>query len=476
MTFAVRCNRLLSSDWSRLPNLLFLGLTFILSRIPLLDLGFGLDADAWRVANTAFDLKHHSQYHASRFPGYPVPEFVNSLLIDHGWLATNSLTMLLTLISVFVFARILKILDYRNRGLLIITYAFLPILWINSANTMDYMWSLCFIMLTWFLILRKRWVVAGLMTGLATGSRLPALILVLPFLYLCYSEKQNIRNTMKYLFSAIIIAALSYTPLLLTYGLGFIRRYPTETGLLQIGYLAIKHFGLLSLTALVVLLVLSHRELHRVIARHDRHIIFALFAVLVGLVAFAAMPYHIEYVIPFIPFVLLLTYRVGKKPLLILFSVLALSHAFVTVVNVQHIGRGQICTSIFERGMIIRNVTARKQQQEFAQRLMEARIDDHSTVVIGSWLPILAYLDENVSSVRETKRMYDPNRPREGVRNFRRDISYRYLLTLHELQQLVKENCMLYYIEGIREFTIDVYGYDLADYQTTYLNISHLTP
>jgi hypothetical protein len=67
--------------------------------------------------------------------------------------------------------------------------------------------------------------------------------------------------------------------------------------------------------------------------------------------------------------------------------------------------------------------------------------------------------------------MYDPNQPREGVRNFDRAISYRYLLTLPELQQLIQEDNTIYYIDGIKEFTIEVYGYDLADYQTVYVKI-----
>jgi hypothetical protein len=460
-----------ASNWRRPLSLLILGSVFIFSRIPLLNLGFGLDADAWRIANTAFDLKHHLQYHASRFPGYPVPEFANALLINHGWLATNSLTMLLSLLSVFIYARILKILDHPNRGLLIITYAFLPVLWINSTNTMDYTWSLCFVIITWLFILKRQWMVAGLMMGLAIGSRLPVLLLLFPFSYLCYSEERNSKNTLRFLSTATITSILFYTPLLLTYGLGFIQRYPSETGLLQIGYLGIKQFGFLTLVALVVILSFSHRELRRAIADHDRHNMFVLFAILAGLISFAAMPYHIEYVIPFIPFVLQFTYRIGKRPLLMIFSILALSHGFVTTIKIQHMADGSIATSLFERGMIIRNITDRKQQLEFVRRMSGSRVDDHSTVIIGPWLPILAYQDKNVSSVRETKRMYDPNRPREGVQNFQRDISYRYLLTLDELQKLRKKNRMIYYIEGIREFTIDVYDYDLANYHATYLNL-----
>ena len=170
----------LETDLLKLPNLLFFIVIFVLSRIWLLDLGFGLDADAWRVANSAFDLRYHGIYHASRFPGYPLPEFFNAFIIGSGWLATNGLTMLLSLVSVIVFAQILKIYNCRMRGLLTMTYAFLPLLWINSTNTMDYTWSVTFIMLTWLLLLRKKAIIAGLMMGLAIGSRPQSIFIMIP--------------------------------------------------------------------------------------------------------------------------------------------------------------------------------------------------------------------------------------------------------------------------------------------------------
>ena len=52
-------------DLLKMPYLIFLIAIIIFSRVWLLDLGYGLDADAWRIANSAFDMRYHGIYHAS---------------------------------------------------------------------------------------------------------------------------------------------------------------------------------------------------------------------------------------------------------------------------------------------------------------------------------------------------------------------------------------------------------------------------
>ena len=81
MTWKMYKKSLLDLDWLEKPYVFILVFSFILSRIPLLNLGFGADADAWRIANSAFDLRYSHIYHTSRFPGYPLPEYVNSIVI-----------------------------------------------------------------------------------------------------------------------------------------------------------------------------------------------------------------------------------------------------------------------------------------------------------------------------------------------------------------------------------------------------------
>jgi hypothetical protein len=463
--------RTAGSIWHKPYNLLLLLLVFVISRLPLLNLGFGLDADAWRIAGSAFDIRNHLVYHASRFPGYPLPEFINALVINDGWLATNSLTMLLSLASVILFARILELLDFQNKMFIVVTYAFLPILWINSTNTMDYMWSLCFIMLTWYFLLQDKALIAGLMMGMAVGSRLQTLILVLPFLYLCYTHRGGLRNIVRFLLPMLTTIMILYAPLFLTYGLAFVRHYPSHTGLLQIGYMAVQQFGLPAIILLAITVILSVGEIYRAIKTRRRKNAFVIFSVIIAIISFAATPYHVEYVISFIPFMLILVYQTGKRPLLILISILLLSHAFVAIGRFKHLANNQVEVKIIDHGALITNFMARTQQLHFARTLSKAEIGDHSIVILGPQLPIIAYLDQNVSSVRSTKQMYDCNLPREGVRNFQRDIWYRYLLASNELAQLLERGYKIYYIDGVREYTMEVYGYDLADYSTTHLAI-----
>jgi hypothetical protein len=452
-------------------SLALIGLAFILSRLPLINIGFGLDADAWRIAGTAFDLRHHLSYHTSRFPGYPLPELVNSLIIDHGWLATNSLTMLISLATVIIFVHILRILDFPNKRLLIVTYAFLPILWINSTNTMDYMWSLCFILLTWLFILKRKWMVAGVMFGLAMGSRPHAVVLALPFIYLCHSISFSKKDTMKFVVAAIIVALLLFLPLFWTYGLKFFKRYPARTDLMQIGYMMIRHFGLPAIVMLVIGVSLSLRNLRSIVAQHNVADIFIASAVLFAIASFAAMPYHIEYMIIFMPFILMCVYRIFSRPLLIILSMLLISHAFVTIGSFKHLGNRQLKIRLTEQGAVFRNIEARKQQLTFAHNLERAHIDEHSVVVVGPYLPVVAYLNERTSSAEDTKKLYDPNQSQAWVKDFEHDITYHYMLTPEELRKLTQRSYKIYYIEGVRELTIQTYDYDLADHETTYLDL-----
>jgi hypothetical protein len=105
------------------------------------------------------------------------------------------------------------------------------------------------------------------------------------------------------------------------------------------------------------------------------------------------------------------------------------------------------------------------------KNLQRTDIDKHSMVIVGPYLPMIAYLDENVSSSDQAKRMYDPNQSRAGVENFKRDILYRYLLTPQELQSTLGRSYKIYYVEGVREMTMETYGYDLAEYETTFINL-----
>ncbi|UCD20343.1 MAG: hypothetical protein JSU64_04175 [candidate division WOR-3 bacterium] len=454
-----------------MPNLPWFILLFLCSHLPMLFLGFGLDPDAWRIANTAFDLRHHLVYHASRFPGYPVPEFLNALIIDFGYHATNSLTMLLSLLSALAFGRILREADNAEKGLLVLTYAFMPLVWINSTNTMDYMWSLSFIILTWLFITKERYVVAGLLLAMAAGSRAASAAFVIPFLYLIHSRGSARGPIARFVLTFLATSVFIYIPLLVTYGLSFIHRYPSHTGILQIGYQALKYCGLPSLILLAIILLAVVRNLNKVGAALDKVGIFSLLSITIVLVTFFLAPYQIEYLVPLVPFGLLLAQRLGRRFLFIILCCALMLHSFVNIGSIEYTDVGRVAIRALDAGAVIKNFAARRKQMAYARRLAKVELPKNSVAIVGTWLPIVAHLDERVSSSAKAKQMFDSNLPRADLWNFADTIHYRYLIDHDELRQLQQNGRLIFYIEGIRGFTRDIYGYDINEYGAILLDI-----
>src|SRR3990172_8705902 len=149
--------RLIELDFTSPIAFAVLGIFYFGSRIYWLDLGYGTDPDAWRVALTADYLWTDHKYWPSRLPGYPLHEFVIAGIayLRDSWVWANLSTVVISLVGVYLFAWLAKKLEVSNRGALVLAYSFAPLLWINSVMTMDYMWALTF-MLAAYLALMYR--------------------------------------------------------------------------------------------------------------------------------------------------------------------------------------------------------------------------------------------------------------------------------------------------------------------------------
>jgi len=97
-----------SFDFSRPAAFALLAIAYIASRAPFIDNGYGTKPDAWRIALSDYWLWDHHAFYPSRLPGYPVPEFGYATVIKGGWVATNSLTVAVSLLGVWFFARIVR--------------------------------------------------------------------------------------------------------------------------------------------------------------------------------------------------------------------------------------------------------------------------------------------------------------------------------------------------------------------------------
>jgi len=478
MSWKEHIKSLLDLDWTKSPHIFILILSFVIPRIFLLNLGFGADGDAWSSATAAFDLRYLHTYHTSRFPGYPLPEYVNSLIIDHGWIATNSMTMILSLISVIFFAKILKDLNVKNKGLMVLTYAFLPILWINSTNTMDYMWALTFIVITWFFILKKRYAFAGLMMGLAIGSRITSVILILPFLYLIWTENRKIKDIIYFGVATITVSSLLFLPLFLLYGLKFLTYYPEKHTKIELiinaGNYVTHCFGRAPALFGLITLLLSVKVLFRGIVEKDKDTLFLLSAIILICILFIKAPYQPGYLIPMIPFGLLLMNKICRKELIVILCILLLLNSFVSFPIMRTNNEGNLTVRAIDDGMIKRNIEERTEKMDYSQRVfdtIDTNLINHSVVILGCQFTRFSYLYEHDLQMKNKRIILTLDAHGRSLWNCEKDIWYKHLVPLDELQELQGRGYTIYYIKGVRDYTKMTYDYDLNDYNCVYLEV-----
>src|SRR5262245_57284411 len=255
--------RILNYDLTQPIAFAVLALAYVASRAPFINIGYGTDPDAWRVALSGYWLWDHHEFYPSRLPGYPVHEFASAAVIKGGWLATNSLTVLVSLIGLWFFGRIVQKLDLPNKAVIVVAYGFTPLIWINSMTTMDYMWSLTFVLGCYYFLIREDTGWAGLMLGFAGGCRLPSLIMLAPFIvYLWRDDRRDeIRDFVTW---SIFVPIVFYAPIMWKYGFQFLNFYDSDVGYLNVIRLLGKDtLGLFGSIAIIAAIAVSLPRLVR---------------------------------------------------------------------------------------------------------------------------------------------------------------------------------------------------------------------
>jgi len=145
----------------------FTVLTVLASRLPFLLPGYGFDPDAWGVAFISRQIATTGTYYVSRFPGYPVQEFFYSIIWKSGPLLMNGMTALLSGLATAFFALSMKKMEFAQPFFSALVFAFVPVVYVNSVTSIDYVWALCFVLGSLYCVLSDRPVFAGLLLGLA---------------------------------------------------------------------------------------------------------------------------------------------------------------------------------------------------------------------------------------------------------------------------------------------------------------------
>src|SRR5439155_19404198 len=87
----------------------------LLSRLPFLGPGAGNDNDGWFLVNAAREIAATGRYTTSRFPGYPIQEWLASWVARAGGgpVGMNALSALAATGAAFAFVRLLRSLGVR---------------------------------------------------------------------------------------------------------------------------------------------------------------------------------------------------------------------------------------------------------------------------------------------------------------------------------------------------------------------------
>jgi hypothetical protein len=418
-------------------------LVFI-SRIPFLGPGYGIQPDAWRVALTAHSIATTGEYSVSRFPGYPVQEIVSALLGGAPWVL-NGMTALLSAIGSAFFALSLRAVGCKNPRIGSLALAFTPIVYMYSTMSLDSVWALAFILSSLYFVLGRQSILAGVLLGVAIGCRMTSGAMLIPFaLLLAHTQpkREALRDVLGFSVAAAVIGGIAFAPVVATYGSSFFTfyetmGYPPWRDVLRLATLEIwGSLGFLGLLVAIVSLAFKPTALRAMRFRtdSDRGVQSLAWVVAIALyaIAYLRLPHSAKYLIPVLPFVILLLDRILARRVFVVVCSMFIASSFVTI------GRSGV-----HPGPILSDHAARQHDMEFVERVI-ARADglqEKAAIVVGAWLPKI-----NGVLLGQPHGMAD----------------YVYTLNASELRRRLADS-PVYYLPEIREYNRAAAGIDLAN-------------
>ncbi len=478
-TRTTRRMRVWARTYRKSPTLraLLVAAVVLVTRIPFLDAGYGADPDAWRVASAARTIATTGQYVASRLPGYPIQELAYALLWPAGPLVFNALTAFFSALAAAFFALALRQLGCKDGALAGLAFAFTPVVFINSTNSMDYIWALAFLMGSLQAVLAGRPLIAGLLVGLAIGCRITSGAMLIPFVLLLWQRERTqdrLARIATFVVPACVVGAISFVPVFAVYGIGFWTfyesTYPAPSTIISLGFIRVwgqigASMLLIALMTLVgrcqsrgngppgplngvkdILLSSKNSPLAQRVPRLEGpsigalpwlHRLACIVAIALYGIAFARLPVESGYLIPMIPFALILLGIYLERRVFQLVCVALLLSSFVSF------DQSGIAT-----GLIFADRTGRFAGASVTRRalVLAGRLREKSLVVVGPLLP----------QVQAT-----------SLDNPARNVTYVYALTATQAQAYRTKGYAIHYLMGMREFNLGQNGADLDQYGAT---------
>lgn len=422
--------------------LIFLAaIVILLTRLPFVQNGYGSDSDAWRVANTARFVAATGEYAASRLPGYPLQELFYSLMWRWGGRAAafNVTTALLSVLC-FVFIS-LYLVRLRSRDWLLasMTIALTPVIFIHSTDAMDYVWALTFAWGCFYFVLKDWLWISGVCLGLAIGCRMTSGAMLIPAVLMLAHQagRLDARRLLKLVLPAVAIGAAAYAPVVQRYGLSFARFVDAYPSILKIVYEATYGAwgvpGSLAIGVAGIALLVRRGPGETVSVPADRPLVIAWLAgLLLYMIAFLRLPHDAGYLIPAVPFAILLLGRFLDRRIFAGVCLAIILSSFVLSVEK---------TDVYLSGPVLRDAQMRRDVDAMVLNLLADQPGEKRVIVTGWYQPMIeAYRGAEAGGSTE----------------------YVSLLNAARLQDYRDRGFGIYYLPEVREYNLQVNRVDLA--------------
>jgi hypothetical protein len=417
----------------------------LLTRLPFLGNGYGEHADNWRIALAARHISETGVYEASRFPGYPIQEYVCSWVWRTGPFGLNLLDALFCTAAALFFALICIEYGMAEWWLAGLTLAFVPVLYVNSVSSKDFPWALAFLLAAWWCAMRKKPVRTGLLLGLAMGCRITSGAAALPLALILIDGAGNRVAIRRILVTGLVSAGIvlaAFVPVSMRYGAEFLSFYANHAfpGPLEIAArMTLQVWGLLGVIGLCVALLgslpLLRRPGQRCGARpviSSRHVLAWGSMLVIYAIAFFCLPDEAAYLIPAIPFTLLLTWRVAPPWAFRICCGLVIVSPFLTWSGLRP-----------APGLILQDRSERLEDKAQISAILRftSMVSGRNAYIVGAWQPPIAVLTADAPP-RDTKFIYLIDTP-------------------EQLDQLIAQGWHVWYFPLMREFNAR-FGFDIA--------------
>lgn len=386
-------------------NLFLLLILSTIVRIPFIFNNYGHEEDSWGIVVAVWQSIETGIYEPSRLPGHPVAEAMYLIAPYAGPFFYNTVSLMFSIVAIGYFAAILNKLKLRNPIVIAYAFSFTPVVFISSTYTIDYMISLAFILASFYYLLNNKHIVSALLLGLAIGSRITHGIFLLPFAYYIF-RKENKSITLKYTLISLMIGLACFIPVIQQYGLSFFMYYdqfpyPNLPKLMykaSIGVWGVP--GVLYLGVVVSYIIINRKKVIQLYSENKITTKICIGIILLFIISYLRLPQKSGYMIPAVPFILILISIYGTNKLIRIAPFIMLTSAFLLGINLSDSNRGSdhsnwaIKHSIKNQevffdllqGPALNDYSKRKNKEAYCNQILnKAGILKDSTLIIAGW-------------------------------------------------------------------------------------------